>query len=256
MRKALRFVAAMLAALAGLGIAAFSAALWLGDRKLERAVDVRVVPVAFARDPQAVRSGRELFASRGCAECHGADGGGRLLIDDRATGMRVRTPNLTPGANGVTRGYGEADWVRAIRHGVSPAGRALLVMPSEDFNALDDTAFAALVAYVRSLPPVPGEPAEVRMPMLMKALYGTGAMRDAAEKIDHRRPPAAATAPAPAPTHGNYVAGMCVACHGAPFAGGRIPGGPENWPAASNLTPPLHATYALLKAPPPKVPAP
>lgn len=249
MRKALKLIAASLAALAGLAIAAFSAALWLGDRKLERSVDVRVVPVAFAREPQALKLGRELWESRGCAECHGGDGGGRLLIDDPATGTRVRTPNLTRGSRSAVAGYAEADWVRAIRHGVDPMGRALVVMPSEDFNRLADGELAALVAYVRSLPPVAGEPRELRLPLLVKALYGAGAIRDAAEKIDHRRPPEAAPA-TPSPAHGGYVAQMCVSCHGASFAGGRIPGSAAGWPAASNLTPPLHATYALLKTAP------
>ena len=30
---------------------------------------------------------------------------------------------------------------------------------------------------------------------------------------------------------------MCVGCHGPGFSGGRIPGGPPDWPPASNLTP-------------------
>ena len=37
--------------------------------------------------------------------------------------------------------------------------------------------------------------------------------------------------------HGAYVANMCLGCHGAQLAGGRIPGGPPDWPPAPNLTP-------------------
>ena len=237
LRKALKLIAATLAALAGLAVAAFSAALWLGERKLERTVEVRVVPVPYARDAQAVKLGKYLYDSRGCAECHGSDGGGRVFIDDPSMGMYVSSPNITRGANGIVAGYGEADWVRAIRHGVSPAGRALMVMPSEDFNRLTDADFAALVAYVRSLPPVPGEAAQLRLPRVVKALYGVGAIRDAAEKIDHRKPPSTPVAVAATTEHGAYVANMCVGCHGPGLSGGRIPGGPPDWPPASNLTP-------------------
>ena len=34
-----------------------------------------------------------------------------------------------------------------------------------------------------------------------------------------------------------YVAQMCLGCHGPQLAGGRIPGAPPDWPAASNLRP-------------------
>lgn len=37
--------------------------------------------------------------------------------------------------------------------------------------------------------------------------------------------------------HGAYVANMCLGCHGPKLAGGKIPGGPPDWPPASNLTP-------------------
>jgi mono/diheme cytochrome c family protein len=33
------------------------------------------------------------------------------------------------------------------------------------------------------------------------------------------------------------VANLCLGCHGPGLAGGKIPGGPPDWPAASNLTP-------------------
>ena len=37
--------------------------------------------------------------------------------------------------------------------------------------------------------------------------------------------------------HGAYVANMCIGCHGERLSGGKIPGGPPDWPAAANLTP-------------------
>jgi mono/diheme cytochrome c family protein len=110
-------------------------------------------------------------------------------------------------------------------------------MPSEDFNRLSDSDFAALVAYTRGLPPVAGEPALIRMPLLVKALYGAGVIHDAAERIDHRLPPSPAIPPAPSVEYGAYVANMCLGCHGAALAGGPIPGAPPDWPPAANLTP-------------------
>jgi mono/diheme cytochrome c family protein len=235
-KKALKVAGGLVVLLVVISAAAFALAVSLGDRKLARSVDVRVVPVPFAKDAAALKLGRYLFETRGCGECHGPDGHGIAFIDE-PDGMYVRAPNISSGPGGVVGKYTEADWVRAIRHGVSPTGHALLAMPSEDYNRLTDTDFAALVAYVRALPPVAGEGAVMRLPWVVMALYGVGLVRDAAEKIDHRRLPSQPVPVAATVEHGGYVASMCVGCHGAKLSGGTIPGAPPDWPPAANLTP-------------------
>jgi len=228
---------AIIAAIVAVAAAVALAALWLGDRKLDRRVDVRVVPVAYQQPtPQVLKQGKYLFESRGCGECHGMDGAGRVMIDEPG-GLYVRTPDITSARVSMVAAYTEADWVRAIRHGVDPAGRALLVMPSEDYNRMNDADFAALVAYIRTLPPGRGTLGEVRLPAMLRVLYAVGAFKDAAEKIDHRLPPAAPIPVAESAEHGGYVANMCIGCHGSGFSGGKIPGAPPDWPPASNLTP-------------------
>ena len=212
------------------------AGMWLGDRKLIRQVDVRVVPVPYAKDASVLKLGKYLFESRGCAECHGNDGRGVAFLD-APNGFYVKSPNITRGPGGVVSDYNEGDWVRAIRHGVNPKGHALFVMPSEDYNRMTDGDLAALVAYVRNLPPVAGEAATIRIPFFVRALYGFGAIEDSAEKIDHRRAPSQPVPVGASVEHGAYVANLCVGCHGKHLAGGPVPGGPPDWPAAANLTP-------------------
>lgn len=46
--------------------------------------------------------------------------------------------------------------MRSIRHGLAPSGRPLRLMPSEDYNRLTDDDLAAVVAWVRQLPPASG----------------------------------------------------------------------------------------------------
>ena len=235
MKKVIRGAVIALLALAFVAGSAFAILVWLGDRKAERQLEVRVVPVPYTRDRNALRQGKYLFETRGCAECHGADGRGIAFVDTPE--VRLKSPDITTGAGGVVSGYKEADWVRTIRHGVKPSGRPLRAMPSEDYNRMSDADLAALVAYIRTLPPVRGEPAEIRFPLIVKALYGAGVIRDAAEKIDHRRPPAPAIAPAVNPEYGAYVASMCAGCHRAGFEGGPIAGAPPDWPPAADLRP-------------------
>jgi mono/diheme cytochrome c family protein len=217
-----------------------AAALFAGDQlarhKMQRKVEVPVTAVAFRDDAAAVERGRYLFASRGCVDCHGAKGNGALFLDD-GKGMRIAGPHIAPGAGSVVAGYGPADWERTIRHGVTPQGRALMVMPSEDYNRLTDDDLASLVAYVRHMAPADGSPAVLDLPLPLRVLYGFGLIQDAAAKIDHTRPPERPVADDVSVAHGAYVATMCLGCHGARLEGGKIPGGPPDWPPAARLAP-------------------
>src|SRR5215472_3829495 len=107
----------------------------LADRKAQRVVEVSVAPVSFRSDEESLRRGAYLYNSRGCMECHGADGQGKAFIDD-PNGLYVKSPNIA--SDGVTNNYTEQDWVRTIRHGTKPSGRPLLIMPSEDYSRLTD----------------------------------------------------------------------------------------------------------------------
>jgi len=234
-KRALKWIGWVIGVLVVLGIALVLAANLAFDRKRDRVIALDVGGVTVVADEAALARGKYLFASRGCGDCHGANGAGHVFIDDPAGGLRVRSPNITPG--GVAGGYSEADWVRVIRHGVRKDGHAVLIMPSEDYNRLTDADVAALIAYLRSLPSMPGGAAEFNVPLPLKALYGFGVIKDAAEKIDHGLPPAQAVAEAVSPEHGKYVANMCLGCHGEHLSGGKIAGGPPDWPPAANLTP-------------------
>ncbi|MBC7939386.1 MAG: cytochrome c, partial [Chitinophagaceae bacterium] len=157
-----------------------------------------------------------------------------VMIDD-PKGLYVRTPNVTPHPTGVVAAYTEADWVRAIRHGVKPDGRPLFVMPSEDYNRLTDSDLADLVAYIRAMPPLDEPPAEIRLSLLPRLAHGAGLLRDAAEKIDHRVPPSLPVAVGVTVEHGRYVAQTCIGCHRGTFEGGPIIGAPPHWPPAADL---------------------
>lgn len=112
-----------------------------------------------------------------------------------------------------------------------------MIMPSEDYNRLTDADTAALIAYAKQLPAVSGEATVIRLPPPVRVLYGLGMIRDAAAKIDHGLPPASPVPEGVTVEHGRYVAQMCIGCHGENYAGGKVPGGPPDWPAAANLTP-------------------
>jgi mono/diheme cytochrome c family protein len=117
---------------------------YLGDRKTMRRVEVAVTAISIPNDAASLERGRYLFATRGCADCHGGGGAGKVFIDDGS--MFARSPNISTGAGNVVAAYRSEDWVRTIRHGVKPDGRPLFIMPSEDYNRLSDADLGALVA--------------------------------------------------------------------------------------------------------------
>ena len=221
--------------LAGAGAATVAAGHVLAHQKMQRTVAVSVAAVPIPSDTASVERGAYLYASRGCADCHGADGAGRTFIDNG--GLHVAGPHISPGAGSVTAAYQPEDWVRTIRHGIKPDGRPALIMPSEEYNRLTDADLGALVAYLRQMPATGGGAAVIQLPLPVRVLYAFGQVQDAAEKIDHNLPPPLPVPEGPTAEHGRYVAGMCVGCHGAQLSGGKIPGGPPDWPAAANLTP-------------------
>jgi mono/diheme cytochrome c family protein len=224
-----------LATLALLGVATAGVGKVLGERKMARSIALQVRPLDIVPDVARVDHGRYLYNTRGCAECHGADGAGKTVVRDG--GMLVVAPNITAGPNGATAHYRDIDWVRTVRHGVKPNGNPVMVMPSEDYSRLSDEDMAALVAYLEQMRPVPGVKAVIDVPVPAKALYGFGVIKDASEKIDHTLAPPRAVPAAVTPAYGAYVAATCIGCHGADLAGGRIPGSPPAWPPAARLAP-------------------
>ena len=226
---------ALVALILVLGLGALVAAgLVMGEQRIARRIDFKVTPVSLRSDAAAVERGRYLFGSRACVDCHGANGGGATLVDD-GKGLKLAGSNLTAGNPRMAK-YQPADWVRSIRHGVGADGRALRLMPSEDYNRLTDDDLASIVAYVRQLPPQSGKVDDViELPLPGRVMYGLGQIPEAVTKIDHSLPPAKVVPEGVTLEHGHYVAQMCSGCHGANLQGGKIAGAPPDWPPAARL---------------------
>lgn len=86
-----------------------------------------------------------------CTGCHGAN----LAGGQPSNPESPPAPNLTPG--GELQGWTEADFITAMRTGITPTGRQLnpLFMPWESVGKLDDDELRGLWLYLESLPPQP-----------------------------------------------------------------------------------------------------
>lgn len=130
----------------------------------------------------------------------------------------------------------DTEWERAIRHGVRRDGTGLIVMPSEVFHAIADDEMAAMIAYLKQLPPVDREVPRAQLRIIGRMLMGTGHLQTTAA-LTSRTPHVATVDTTPGLGYGRYVVAKsgCAGCHGTSFAGGKSPD--PNSPPASNLTP-------------------
>ena len=225
--------------LAGLVVAATcalgAAAWWNSERAMARVYAVQDPSLVFAADDAEAARGAHLYGVLGCVECHGADARGKFVFDAMPV-ARIVGSNLTPAV--IAGRYDANQLAAAIRHGVGPDGRPLRFMPSADFKDLSDADTAALVRHLQSLPPSDHAPGETAIGPMGRVLHLLGQFDLVpAEHIDHAPRRRGAPAPGPSAEYGAYLAQVCTGCHGADWAGQRVPGTPPELPAASNLTP-------------------
>jgi cytochrome c553 len=217
----------------------FYAVAWVrSEQALNAHYEVQDAPLYFAGDSAERDRGAHLYSVLGCADCHGAQGTGKLVFDAGPVGRMV-APNLTP--TRLAERYDANGIAAAIRHGVGPDGRPLRFMPSEDFTHLSDADTAAIVRHLQSLPASDNQPGELVIGPLGRVLFLLGKFNlTPAALIDHQ--PRVRTAPAVAVSaeYGAYLDQVCTGCHGKDFAGQRVPGTPPELPESANLTP--HAT--------------
>ena len=238
MKTLLKWATRSLGAVGVLLAGAFLIVFWASESRLDRTYDVQPRKLHIQQDMATLRHGRHIATIRGCTECHGENLAGRVFLDNPMIGRFVAT-NLTRGKGGIGATFSDSDWVRAVRHGVRPNGKPLMIMPSDEFFQLSDSDLAAAIAYAKSVPAVDNELPSSKISAAGRALVTLN--RDIAilpvERIAHDTSPAAVPAAGLTPEYGAYLATGCTTCHGATFSGGEIPGVPPDWPQAANLTP-------------------
>lgn len=210
------------------------------------------------KTPARIERGRYLFESvAACATCHstrdwtqyagpivgGTEGrGGDSFTPEMIPGLpgRFYAPNITPAAVGD---WTDGELLRAITSGINPRGNALFpLMPYPHFGQLDREDIEAIVAYMRTLPPVESEVPSRSLSFPMRIMVRTLPQRarfqtrpDASDKV----------------AYGGYLVKMagCSECHtrmdryGQPQEGMQFAGGVEfHLPAGAlvrspNITP-------------------
>lgn len=240
LRKFLRSLAITLAILFASVFFGIAGIYFITEERINRTYDFWVEAIEVPRNRAAVERGLHLTTtSTFCIECHGRNFSGQTFDEGRLIG-RVTVSNLTTGNGGIGRVYTTWDYVRAIRHGVGRDGKTLIGMPSHTYYFLSDEDLAAIIAYLKTLPPFDNELPRSRIGPLLRILLLRDPSILPAQVIDHtgQRPPA--PEPGISLEYGEYLANMCEFCHGHNLAGGGqegpglnlTPGGPlASWTA-------------------------
>lgn len=239
MRRVLKAVGYLAGGAAALILFAAAAVYGFSEARYRKQYAVTPREIVVPSDSATLARGAHLVETfGGCVECHGENLAGAKVFDDPAIG-RVYGVNLTRGKGGIGAVLTDADIVRALQHGVGRDGRPLKVMPSTDYAHLSESDLAAIVAFVKSRPPVDTMQPAVTVGPVGRALFVAGKMPILhAERIDHARASSMSAVPGATAEYGKYIAAIgCQGCHGATLAGGPIQGGAPDWPPAANLTP-------------------
>ena len=237
MRKVLKWTGIVLGALVALIIIAAGIMYASSSLRLAKHYDIQPEAIAIPSDAASIQRGKHLTDII-CLDCHGPDLSGTTFFSDPTVGV-INTANLTPGAGGIGATFQDADWVRAIRHGVNNQGRALVGMPSDAFYHLSDADLGSLIAYLKTLPPVDKTLAPSSFTPVARILVAAGAFGPilSAETIPHTASRPATPSAGKTAEYGSYLVEFlhCWGCHGKQLSGAKspVPGSP----LAPNLTP-------------------
>jgi mono/diheme cytochrome c family protein len=140
------------------------------------AASVQAADQEFHAEPSAQRLARGKYLVEGpahCFECHGdsdfgiglgqpkpgTEGAGQIIKDednnDKIFPDGIVVPNITPNKETGAGTWTDAQFERAIRHGIGHDGRKLIdFMPYPFFRSMADEDVTSVIVYIRSLPAV------------------------------------------------------------------------------------------------------
>lgn len=222
--RIVKWAGVILSALLTLVFSLVSILVLVGMVKTYTPHKVAAPELTVALTPENIERGEHL-ADSFCTSCHSTNGelplaGGLDLADDFPIplGSFVST-NLTPA--GPLKDWTDGKILVALRQGVDPQGRGLVIMSNARTRYMSDEDTHAVIAYLRSQPAVENETPDPpdRVNMLALLMYGAGMIPKGLPPVTE---PIVAPPKGPTIAYGEYILNFqdCRVCHGGDLKGG------------------------------------
>ena len=223
MKKIFKWIGIVLGSLIGLILVLAAILYFKGSARLNKTYEIPADNISITADAASLATGKHLVETL-CAHCHANDLSGKTWFSFPPAGT-VDSANLTSGEGGIGREFTtDEDYVRAIRHGVGPDGKPIFMPSVVAFQDISDEELGALIAYLKTIPPVDHKTNGQQFTPLAKIMIGAGIIKLPVEIVTHK---SHVTAPAAGVTteYGQYLVTIsgCFDCHAANLAGGPYP---------------------------------
>jgi len=209
----------------------------MGNAHFNKTYDFPPSNLTIPTNAESIAAGQHL-AETLCETCHSSDLSGINNWFDGGSLGTIDSANLTSGEGGVGKDFTDEDFVRAIRHGIDPQGKPTFMPAVVSTAHLSDEDLAAVIAYVKSVPPVDHVTYGKQLKPLAKSMLALRVIIPLpAEVVSHEvhvtAPPRAVTA-----EYGSYIVDThdCHICHGQTMNGNKYPDPTKNI-ITPNLTP-------------------
>jgi len=238
MKKIFKWIGTVLGALVGLILIVGGVLFLMGNARFSKTYDFPPSDITLPTDEASLEFGKHR-AEVLCEGCHGTDLSGIENWFSAGPLGTVDAANLTSGEGGFGReATSVEDYVRAIRHGIDPEGKPIFMPAVVSTSNLSDADLAAIIAYVKSVPPVDHITNGNNFTPLAKIMLAAGMLgKLPVESVSHATQ---VTAPERGVTkeYGEYMVDTndCRICHGPNLNGGPFPD-PTIQKISPNLTP-------------------
>jgi mono/diheme cytochrome c family protein len=238
MRKVFNWIGIVIGTLVGLLLVAGAVLFLMGNSRLNKTYDFPPSNIVVPTDDASIEFGRHRAESL-CEGCHGKDLGGIENWFSAGPLGTIDSANLTDGEGGVGQEFkSDEDYVRAIRHGIDPEGKPLFMPAVVSTSNLSDEDLGAIIAYVKTVPPVDHKTTGQHFTPLAKIMLVLGVLPSLPVEVVSHETHVAAPEIGVTPEYGKYMVDTndCRLCHGPDLNGGPFPD-PTKTKISPNLTP-------------------
>jgi len=225
MKKVFKWIGIVLGSLVGLVLVAGAVMVFIGNTRLNRTYEFPPSNITIPTDEASIAYGKHR-AQTLCEGCHGTDLSGIVNWFDAGPLGTIDSANLTSGNGGIGQEYtSDQDYINAIRHGIDPEGKPIFMPAVVSTSNLSDEDLSAIIAYVKSVPPVDRQTNGHQFKPLAKIMLAAGMLGQLpVEEVSHETH---ITAPERAVSvdYGEYLVNTndCRVCHGPQLNGGQFP---------------------------------